>query len=129
MGTSTTRYTAEFKTEAVRQVIERGHPVREVAARLDVSAWSLHQWERQHREGKPPGSPPPGDQAAEIHRLKAELRRMTEGRDISKKKTTAYFAQHITQRFTLAQVEPASAALRMLVAHLEEEVASLRRAR
>jgi predicted pyridoxine 5'-phosphate oxidase superfamily flavin-nucleotide-binding protein len=37
--------------------------------------------------------------------------------------------QHITQRFTLAEVEAASAALRTRVAQLEEEVASLRRAR
>jgi predicted pyridoxine 5'-phosphate oxidase superfamily flavin-nucleotide-binding protein len=37
--------------------------------------------------------------------------------------------QHITQRFTLAEVEAASAALRMRVAQLEEELASLRHAR
>ena len=92
MGTSTTRYTAEFKAEAVRQVIERGHPVREVAARLGVSAWSLHQWVRLHREGKALGKPAPDDQAAEIRRLKAELRRVTEERDILKK-ATAYFAK------------------------------------
>ena len=92
MGTSTTRYTAEFKTEAVRQVIERGHPVREVAETLGVSAWSLHQWVRLHREGKVPGKPALDDQAAEIRRLKAELRRVTEERDILKK-ATAYFAK------------------------------------
>ena len=32
------RYTAEFKHEAVRQVIERKHPVQEVADRLGVSS-------------------------------------------------------------------------------------------
>jgi len=31
---STQRYTPEFKEEAVRQVVERGYPVPEVAARL-----------------------------------------------------------------------------------------------
>ena len=31
------RFTPEFKDEAVRQVIERGHPVAEVAVRLGVT--------------------------------------------------------------------------------------------
>jgi transposase len=41
---STQRYTPEFKEEAVRQVVERGYPVPEVAARLGVSAHSLYKW-------------------------------------------------------------------------------------
>lgn len=32
------RFTEEFKTEAVRQVTERGHPVAEVAAHLRMAA-------------------------------------------------------------------------------------------
>lgn len=32
------QYTPEFKDEAVRQVVERGYPVKEVAARLGVSS-------------------------------------------------------------------------------------------
>lgn len=92
MGTTTTRYTAEFKAEAVKQVLERGYPVREVAARLGVSAWSLYQWLRAHRETGDPSSAATQDAAAEIRRLKAELRRVTEERDILKK-ATAYFAK------------------------------------
>jgi len=34
---STQRYTPEFKTEAVRQVFERGYSVAEIAARLTAS--------------------------------------------------------------------------------------------
>lgn len=41
---STQRYTLEFKEEAVRQVAERGYPVPEVAARLEVSVHSLYKW-------------------------------------------------------------------------------------
>ncbi len=41
---STQRYTPEFKEEAVRQVVERGYPVPEVAARFGVSAHSLYKW-------------------------------------------------------------------------------------
>ncbi len=38
---SSVRYTPEFKDEAVRQVVERGHSVAEVAERLGVSSHSL----------------------------------------------------------------------------------------
>ena len=37
-------YPQEFKTEAVKQITERGHKVAEVSARLGVSAHSLYQW-------------------------------------------------------------------------------------
>ena len=38
------RYTEEFKVEAVKQIIDRGHSVASVAARLGVSTHSLYQW-------------------------------------------------------------------------------------
>ena len=41
---STQRFTPEFKEEAVKQVIERGYSVADVAARLGVSAHSLYKW-------------------------------------------------------------------------------------
>ncbi len=40
---SSKRYTAEFRMEAIRQVTERGYPVREVAARSGVSTYSLYK--------------------------------------------------------------------------------------
>ncbi len=95
MGTSQTRYTAEFRAEAVKQVVERGYPVREVATRLGVSPWSLYQWLRAHREADGPTAAAAQDAAAEIRRLKSELRRVTEERDILKK-ATAYFAKQPT---------------------------------
>ena len=39
-------YTPEFKDEAVRQVIERGYTVREVAERLGISEASLYNWRK-----------------------------------------------------------------------------------
>lgn len=85
------RFSEEFKIEAVRQTAERGHKVADVAARLGISTWSLYQWRKQYgaqrveyREAQ--------DQAAENRRLKAELRRVTEERDILKK-AAAYFAK------------------------------------
>lgn len=85
------RYTDEFKIEAVKQVIERGHSVKEVADRLGVTPHSLYGWKAKfekpsvvHRTEL--------DQNAEVRRLKAEVRRLTEERDILKK-AAAYFAK------------------------------------
>ena len=70
---------------------ERGHAVGEVAARLGVSAWSLYQWLKTYRQ---PAAARLESQAqsAEVRQLKAELRRVTEERDILKK-AAAYFAK------------------------------------
>ena len=87
------RYTAEFKDEAVRQVIERGYPVGEVAARLGVSAHSLYKWTKAARPSK---SEQQDDELLgakrEILKLRADLRRTQEERDILKK-AAAYFAR------------------------------------
>ena len=85
------RYTEEFKAEAVKQVTKRGHPAAEVAARLGVSAWSLHRWIKESRQ---PGEQRQvsQDQAVELRCLRAELKRVTEERDILKK-AAAYFAK------------------------------------
>ena len=88
---STKRYTEEFKVEAVGQVVDKGYRVADVAARLGVSQHSLYEWIKARRT-------PPGErqvqlsQADELRRLKAELKRVTEERDILKK-AAAYFAK------------------------------------
>lgn len=85
------RYPEEFKAEAVKQITERGHKVADVSARLGVSQHSLYQWIKAQRV-------PSGDRQAqvsqtdELRRLKAELKRVTEERDILKK-AAAYFAK------------------------------------
>lgn len=85
------RYTEEFKVEAVKQITERGHSVYDVGRRLGVSTHSLYAWCRKYGKAKEPAAEVV-DQAAEIRRLKAELKRVTEERDILKK-ATAYFAK------------------------------------
>jgi transposase len=88
---SSKRYTDEFKIEAVRQVTDRGFKVVEVAERLGVTTHSLYAWVRKF--GKPEVVQRAElDQSAEIRRLKSELRRVTEERDILKK-AAAYFAK------------------------------------
>ena len=87
------RYTLEFKDEAVKQVTERGHSVQEVAARLGVSSHSLYKWVKSIRPSKEEQR---GDELLdakkEILKLRAELRRVQEERDILKK-AAAYFAR------------------------------------
>ena len=80
------RYSNEFKIDAVAQVTERGYSVKEVAERLGISTKSLYTWMTQF--SKPQRQT---DQEAEVRRLKKELARVTEERDILKK-ATAYFA-------------------------------------
>jgi len=38
------RYPDEFKIEAVRQVTDRGYPVKEVAEHLGITTYSLYAW-------------------------------------------------------------------------------------
>ena len=88
------RYSPEFKDEAVRQVTERGHSVQEVAARLGVSAHSLYKWVKAVRPSKDERRTDELLEAKkEILKLRAELRRVEEERDILKK-AAAYFARN-----------------------------------
>ena len=87
------RFTPEFKEEAVEQVAERGYGVPEVAARLGVSAHSLYKWvkavspsdaEQQSKELL--------EAKSEILRLRSQMRRVEEERDLLKK-AARYFAR------------------------------------
>ncbi len=87
------RYTPEFKEGAVRQVTEKGHSVQEVAARLGVSSHSLYKWVKAVRPEKDEvRSDELLDAKKQILKLRAELRRVEEERDILKK-AAAYFAK------------------------------------
>ena len=85
------RYTEEFKKEAIKQVTERGYSVADVAQRLGTTTHSLYAWLKKYDEPNPRQSDKV-DVEAENLKLKAELRRMTEERDILKK-AAAYFAK------------------------------------
>ena len=88
---SSKRYQEEFKIEAVKQVTKRSHPVADVASRIGVSQHSLYEWLKRYSLPPVERSELQG-QAAEIRRLKAELKRVSEERDILKK-AAAYFAK------------------------------------
>lgn len=82
-------FTDDFKRDAVVQITERGYPVAEVAARLGISKYSLYDWKKRYAK---PATGRDDEQAAEVRRLKRELQRVTEERDILKK-AAAYLAK------------------------------------
>ena len=84
------RYTEEFKIEAIKQVTERGYSVADVAERLGTTTHSMYAWLKRYGEQSPQQANKTDDQAT-IAELKAELRRVTEERDILKK-AAKYFA-------------------------------------
>jgi transposase len=87
------RFTPEFKDEAVRQITERGYAVSEVSERLGVSAHSLYKWVKAIKPDKTEQNTRELVEAkGEILKLKAQLRRTEEERDILKK-AAAYFAR------------------------------------
>jgi transposase len=77
---SKSNLTEEFKRDAVRQITERGYPVAEVSQRLGVSQHSLYECKKKFAASNAKGN----EEAEEIRRLKRELARMTEERDILK---------------------------------------------
>lgn len=88
------RFADEFKEEAVKQVIERGYAVSDVAKRLGISVQSLYKWVKVY---SPNATDRYEAELKEVRRenlqLKAELRRAQEERDILKK-AAAYFAKN-----------------------------------
>ena len=85
---SSKRYPEEFRIEAVKQVVDRGHSVADVAKRLDITSHSLYAWIKKYGPDKQQHNDL-ADAQAEIKRLQKELKRATEERDIFLKKAAA----------------------------------------
>lgn len=88
MGQS--KFSEDFKQDAVHQIMVRGYAVREVSDRLGVSTHSLYKWMKLYSQAAT--KIPSVDYEAENRRLKRELVRVEEERDILKK-AAAYFAR------------------------------------
>ena len=91
------RFTAEFKREAVRLLDAGERPASELAIDLGIRRNQLYKWKTElARSGEAAfqGSGRKADQDSEIVRLKRELARVTEERDILKK-AAAYFAKEL----------------------------------
>src|SRR5688572_11506615 len=95
MSKSRRKYSAEFKREAVELSLEEGRKVDEVAANLGIHPGVLHRWRSQvkaHGSDVFPGNGRPRASDEELLRLKKELARVQQERDILKK-ALAYFAK------------------------------------
>ena len=84
------RYPEELKIEAVKQVTDRGYKIGEVAKRLGVTPKSMHDWIKKYGDTGSQHQTIIGQQD-ELRQLKAQLRRVTEERDILKE-AAVYFA-------------------------------------
>ena len=95
MGKSRRKHSREFKIEAVKQVVEKGRSVSEVAAGLGVHPNMLSRWKAElESEGTIafPGNGKPGASEEEIRRLRRALAIAEQERDILKK-AVAFFAK------------------------------------
>lgn len=75
------RFSEEFKREAVRLAFESGRRVSDVSRELDVRPDMLRRWRRQLAEG----GTEPSEGELEVRRLRRELGRVREERDILQK--------------------------------------------
>lgn len=83
-------YEKEFQIEAVKQVVERGYTQTEVAERLGVALPTIRNWIKKH--APTPEQKSDNEKDLEIARLKAQLKRVEDERDIMVK-ATAYFSK------------------------------------
>jgi transposase len=92
------KFTVEFKAEAVRLVALSGKPLAQIARELGLNEQVLRHWKKQAAATDGSGLVPDRfAQEEEIRRLRRELLRVTEERDIlypngHKQKATAFFA-------------------------------------
>jgi transposase len=81
-------YTREFKEQAVQLAQTSGKSIAQVARELGISDTSIHQWRKeltQHGKEAFPGSGHQTSLEEENRRLKRELERVQQERDILKK--------------------------------------------
>lgn len=81
------KFTAEFKAEAVRLLVASGKPAAQIARELGVHEQTLGLWKQ--KAGGLTGGRLVSEE--ELRRLRQELSRVTEERDILKK-ALAFFA-------------------------------------
>ena len=90
-------FSREFKREAVRLMESSGKLATDLARELGIPRNRLYKWKEQlEKRGADafPGTGRRGSTGDEVSRLKAELERVKEERDILKK-AAAYFAKEL----------------------------------
>lgn len=96
MGKINRHFSREFKLHAVQLVTEKGLAVGKVARELDIHPNLLHIWRRKYlAEGEKAfvgkGRAKPDE--AKVKRLRMELKRVREERDILKKALASFSKQ------------------------------------
>lgn len=90
------RFAKAFKVEAVRLLEQREKPASQIALELGIERNQLYKWQEQLRERGAAAFAGPGakplSERSEVERLRRELTKVTEERDILKK-AAAYFAK------------------------------------
>ena len=87
-------YADEFKESSAKLAAESEQSILQTAKDLGLNVSTLHGWVKRYypdNKHRVSISPPLDDTQAELKRLKKELSRVTQERDILKK-ATAYFA-------------------------------------
>ena len=88
-------YSREFKLEAVGLITEKGYSIAEASRNLGIDYSVLRRWKNQLSDDPQNAFPGKGNLKApdeELRRMKRELERVKEERDILKK-ALAYFAE------------------------------------
>ena len=95
--TKRSKYSPEFKTEAIKMVLDEGKSTDEVGKSLGVHPTSIRDWIKKYQNNGTQsftgnGNKTPAEK--EISRLLKENKELKQERDILKK-ATAYFAKEI----------------------------------
>src|SRR4051812_3964823 len=92
------RFTAEFKAQAVKRVLEGGRGLLEVAIELGVSTGQLSTWRTEHLAvGSAEALAQRKAEEAEMQRLKRDNKRLEEENQILRK-AAAFFAKGVQPR-------------------------------
>jgi transposase len=87
------KYTQEFKEEAVKLITEQGYQIAEAARNLGINQTMLWRWKRDIEGGADPSGSQGGTAIqVELTRLRKENKRLKMEREILKK-AAAFFAK------------------------------------
>jgi transposase len=79
------RYPLEFKQSSAKLAIESDQPITQIARELGIKSNTLHNWVNQYSKPSVPTMQQTQRYNAEMQRLRKQLSRVTEERDLLKK--------------------------------------------
>lgn len=93
MGRKNQVYAPEFKQAAVERALREDRSIAEIARELGIKPHRLYQWRSEFLAREDVEPLPEETPQQEVARLKRDLERVRQERDILKK-AVAFFAQH-----------------------------------